>query len=180
MCTGLFPWDGDNLAEVMRNAVRAKYIVPEYLSNDCKNVISRLLEPDPQKRATLAEVKTHPWLNDGLRIPQQVDKRKKVTEIDETIFKRLRDFGLNEDEARRNILGNQFTSQAFVLYTLIEEYLEKQKNDEKPTKVISPTLLSNRVRTGSAPNRPRLGSTPPAIQIETIKKKNFNSSCNTN
>ena len=75
MCTGLFPWDGDTLAEVMRNglkaiqlqnkiqpdlypsfflqiAVRAKYVVPEYLSNDCKNIIARLLEPDPQKRGT--------------------------------------------------------------------------------------------------------------------------------
>jgi len=173
MCTGLFPWDGETLAEVMRNAVRARYVVPEFLSNDCKSIIGRMLEPETTKRATLEEIRVHPWLNDGLRIPQHIAKRKKVTQIDEHIFKKLRDFGLNEEEARKNILGNQFTSQAFVLYSLIEEYIEKQKEEAKQIPKVT-AVVAERGRTSQSSTRTRTGSAGPLTlpQLQHDGKQN--------
>lgn len=99
-----------------------------------------------------------------MRIPQHIAKRKKVTQIDEQIFKKLRDFGLNEEEARKSILGNQFTSQAFVLYSLIEEYLdkEKQKQEAELKKKPTPTPTLTRSENGQPPNlRERRGSAGP-------------------
>jgi serine/threonine protein kinase len=36
--------------------------IPDYLSNDCASLLEGLLEEDPQKRLTLDEVRTHPWV----------------------------------------------------------------------------------------------------------------------
>jgi serine/threonine protein kinase len=38
------------------------YSVPQFLSKDSKELISRMLCVDPSKRITIDEVKLHPWL----------------------------------------------------------------------------------------------------------------------
>ncbi|XP_076878359.1 SNF related kinase b [Brachyhypopomus gauderio] len=38
------------------------YTVPEHVSAQCKDLISRMLQRDPSKRAGLSEIEGHPWL----------------------------------------------------------------------------------------------------------------------
>lgn len=49
MVTGYFPWDGKDLSEQIGNALKAKYAVPAHISAHCKNLLSRLLHPEPKK-----------------------------------------------------------------------------------------------------------------------------------
>jgi len=77
MTTGTLPWEGQNLKEVMKNIAIGNLVVPDFLSSDCLDLIKRILTVDPRKRATITEIIIHPWLNDGLRIPQCYSKRKK-------------------------------------------------------------------------------------------------------
>ena len=34
------------------------------LSENCKDLISKMLEPDPSKRITLREIRDHPWFSE--------------------------------------------------------------------------------------------------------------------
>lgn len=70
-------------------------------------------------------------MNDGLRIPPRQPKNRTVTQIDESVFKKLSEFGLGDEEARASILSNKITSQAFVLYNLILEHNEKEEEKER-------------------------------------------------
>lgn len=42
---------------------------PSWISSDCKDLLSRILVVDPLKRATLSEVKRHPWIMKGYDKP---------------------------------------------------------------------------------------------------------------
>jgi len=55
MVNGFMPFDGDSDAELFDNIKNGKYELSEEveLSNDCKDLISRMLEPNADKRITL-------------------------------------------------------------------------------------------------------------------------------
>ena len=36
-----------------------------YLSNDCKDLLQRLLHYDPEQRPTIEDIKNHPWVTGG-------------------------------------------------------------------------------------------------------------------
>jgi len=61
MVNGFMPFDGDSDAELFENIKTGKYELSEEveLSKDCKNLISRMLEPNADKRITLPEIKEH-------------------------------------------------------------------------------------------------------------------------
>jgi len=179
MTTGLFPWEGDSLPEVMRNAVKGNYTVPDFISSDCKDLINRMICIVPLKRATIAEIKTHPWLNDGLRIPQCLPKRKKAAEkLDEQVLSKLREFGLNDAESRSNIRDGNYTSQAYVLYNLILDYQqeeERRKKDElkKKSMSVKEILFGNRGRRDSAPVLPDFNFLSSSVEIKETKKQDL-------
>ena len=37
------------------------------VSEECRDLLRRILEPDPAERATVAEILAHPWLTAGAR-----------------------------------------------------------------------------------------------------------------
>jgi serine/threonine protein kinase len=62
MVTRQFPWKGTNECEQVAHAQRGEYQLPEYLSAECSHLIKRMLVVAPAQRATIAEIKQHPWL----------------------------------------------------------------------------------------------------------------------
>ncbi|KAI9465927.1 kinase-like domain-containing protein [Lactarius psammicola] len=79
---------------------------PARVSDDCRDLIRRMLEADPAARASLDEVLAHPWMNPtpGPRSPLGAYKAAKVTtyaalrwpeKVDHSLFR-------TPDDARRN------------------------------------------------------------------------------
>lgn len=55
--------------------------MPPELSSSAKDLISRLLQKNPQKRMTLQEIRDHPFLSDKYISPGQVCTRTSFTPI---------------------------------------------------------------------------------------------------
>ncbi|XP_061012356.1 serine/threonine-protein kinase MARK2-like [Dama dama] len=69
LVTGSVPFTGRDFREV-RDCIRTgHYHVPEDLSGEVKDLIRRMLRLNPANRATLDDVRHHPWLNVGLESP---------------------------------------------------------------------------------------------------------------
>jgi serine/threonine protein kinase len=47
---------------------KAKYYMPNYISDDAKDLITRLLQPLPMKRMTIGEIKEHPWFTKDMPV----------------------------------------------------------------------------------------------------------------
>lgn len=65
MLAGYPPFFGPK-REVIRQALTKSYYFPNYFSQDLRNLIRKLLNPNPSRRPTLNEVLQHEWLEGAL------------------------------------------------------------------------------------------------------------------
>ncbi|XP_043735289.1 serine/threonine-protein kinase MARK2-like [Cervus elaphus] len=69
LVTGSAPFTGRDFRELRDCICTGHYRVPEGLSGEMKDLIRRMLTLNPANRATLDDVRHHPWLNVGLERP---------------------------------------------------------------------------------------------------------------
>lgn len=62
MVTGQLPWTKRNQFQLFEQIRSAQFSIPEFLSDNCKDLIKRLMEPDMDKRITIDEALEHPFL----------------------------------------------------------------------------------------------------------------------
>ena len=65
MLYGTVPFKANNMSELHQLILKAKYSLKDdkvEISDDAKNLIRALLEPEPSKRLNIEQVKKHPWL----------------------------------------------------------------------------------------------------------------------
>ncbi|MBN3278642.1 SNRK kinase, partial [Polyodon spathula] len=56
------PFQEANDSETLTMIMDCKYTVPTHVSQDCKDLINRMLQRDPKRRASLEEIENHAWL----------------------------------------------------------------------------------------------------------------------
>ncbi|KAM3289207.1 CBL-interacting serine/threonine-protein kinase 1 isoform X1 [Capsicum chacoense] len=59
--TGFLPFDDRNLAVLYHKIFKGDAPIPKWLSQGAKNLIRRVLDPNPQTRITIAEIKEDEW-----------------------------------------------------------------------------------------------------------------------
>ncbi|KAI9348629.1 kinase-like domain-containing protein [Obelidium mucronatum] len=70
---GHLPFDDDNMKELYKKIASGSYRCPEYVPINAKHLIGRLIQVDPQKRATLEEALAHPWIHQNYRAISSTD-----------------------------------------------------------------------------------------------------------
>ncbi|KAI9887427.1 MAG: serine/threonine-protein kinase KIN2 [Watsoniomyces obsoletus] len=66
---GKVPFDDQSMPQLHAKIKKGVVDYPQWLSGECKNLISRMLVTDPKQRATLHEIMTHPWMCKGFSAP---------------------------------------------------------------------------------------------------------------
>jgi len=61
MVCGTLPFDDDSMSQLFIKIKLGKYHMPNHISDDLKDLISRMLQPNPIRRITMREIKEHPW-----------------------------------------------------------------------------------------------------------------------
>ncbi|KAK2841859.1 hypothetical protein Q5P01_012059 [Channa striata] len=59
---GVPPFQETNDSETLVMILDCRYSVPEHISDDCRDLISRMLQKDPCRRASLKQIEAHGWL----------------------------------------------------------------------------------------------------------------------
>uniref|UniRef100_A0A1S4APK7 non-specific serine/threonine protein kinase n=1 Tax=Nicotiana tabacum TaxID=4097 RepID=A0A1S4APK7_TOBAC len=59
--TGQLPFDDKNLAILYKKIIKGDVHIPKWLSLGAKNLIKRILDPNPRTRITMAEIKIDEW-----------------------------------------------------------------------------------------------------------------------
>ncbi|KIV88253.1 hypothetical protein PV10_07952 [Exophiala mesophila] len=62
---GKVPFDDQSMPQLHAKIKRGVVDYPQWLTAECKNIISRMLVVDPRERATLQEIMNHPWMTKG-------------------------------------------------------------------------------------------------------------------
>jgi serine/threonine protein kinase len=64
MLRGQPPWTVQNMKLLIDQISRADYYLPDSISSDAKDLLRRILKPNPDERLTITEIISHPWLRE--------------------------------------------------------------------------------------------------------------------
>ena len=121
MLCGYLPFDGDSESEnnnlqLFRNILECEPEIPDFLSNISRNLILRILTPDPAKRISLKNIKRHPFYLKG----------KKFCTIDYSSFEEI--IKTRESFYNRN---NNEKEKEVEKHEILDENILEENNDNK-------------------------------------------------
>lgn len=63
MSCGYLPFEDPNTNKLYKKILNCDYLIPGFISSNCKDLIKKILNTDPQTRYTVKDVKAHDWYN---------------------------------------------------------------------------------------------------------------------
>lgn len=128
LVAGKVPFDDKSLSALHEKIKSGKFAVPLHLTPECQNLLKVMIEVDPQKRATIAEIMAHPWTGlNGRKF--SVNSAEPITNLSadiESFLIREFPYQFEEDEIRRTLQAavidwNRFCKHPIVaLYHLVQ------------------------------------------------------------
>ena len=65
LLAGYLPFDENTMAALFQKIKNADFEYPDWFSSEARDLLSKILVPDPHARAKLSELKNHPWMQHG-------------------------------------------------------------------------------------------------------------------
>ena len=109
MLCGNLPFYHDDNQILYEKILAGKYDTPSHLSEDVKDLLSKILEVDPKKRINFEGIKSHPWFNlidKKYLMNKGIIVNEDIFPIDEKILQDMEKMGFNKVEIRYNIIKN--------------------------------------------------------------------------
>lgn len=80
MATGSVPFDDKSMPGLHDKIKKGNVTYPAHLSDECKDLLSRIFNTDPKQRIIMTDIKHHPWINrDSAAIKNYMPSRKPLT-----------------------------------------------------------------------------------------------------
>ena len=181
MLTGQLPWTKRKQSELFAQIKRGEYMIPNFLSDDCKSFIRGLMTVDCSKRMTIQEAFGHKWLRGT---PPQFQQVCPTFSISLRTIDRYFGRELSEDNITKDFIEKDNSFPSFSISKTIRlfnngsnlPHISKSKSDQsnveisgrpKPTPKLSRTS-SLRKKTIPAPIR---ASNQPPIRTTNMSKR---------
>jgi len=160
MLCGRLPFDENNIKELYRKITFGEYVIPSRLSAEAKDLLTKILEVDPDKRITLNQIKKHPWmLKFSLkRNLNNIQNTKDDIKIDTDIINEISSLPFysnnkNDNLKQENIIQaiinnvhNSITTTYYILCKMKNKLIKEQNHkklytDSQPKKIDTNNLL---------------------------------------
>jgi serine/threonine protein kinase len=133
---GSLPFDDESIPNLFKKIKSGMYSLPTHLSQLAKNLIPRMLEVDPMKRITIAEIRMHPWFQHKLppylrHPPELMEKQERVVDqgvidlVMELPFHKAYGNGMFNNKGAVNSNGAHHHSTLFPTGLITRELVEK-------------------------------------------------------
>ena len=128
MLCGFLPFENNNNKILFENITQGKFNIPNFISEQAKDLINHILCVDPKKRFHVNQIKNHPWFHlvdlkinfsEGLLI------NKIVIPIDEDLINKMSEYDYDKKEVRKNILGNKHNHITTTYYLMLKKKIRK-------------------------------------------------------
>ncbi|XP_043928179.1 serine/threonine-protein kinase SIK1 isoform X2 [Protopterus annectens] len=146
---GSLPFDGPTLPALRQRVLEGRFRIPYFMSQDCENLIRRMLVVDPLKRITIAQIKQHRWIQADASLPMQTlsysldDYNSNLGDYSEQVLGIMQSLGIDRQRTVESLQNSSYNHFAAIYYLLLER-IKEHKN----------SLLLNR-QTACRQQRPR-------------------------
>ncbi|CAB3259964.1 unnamed protein product [Arctia plantaginis] len=145
---GQAPFQEANDSETLTMIMDCKYTIPQHISNSCKRLIGRMLVREPEKRATLSEIATDPWVTAGEGVTIEdfdtpLVAKEQLSEEDRTaIIQRMVNGSIASKECILESLEKNEYNHITATYYLLAERKLRSKRQEATRSARRPEVLS--------------------------------------
>lgn len=77
---GYLPFQGENVMRIYSKSFKADYVLPDWISPGAKNLISKLLVVDTEKRYSIPDIMKDPWFQFGFMRPIAFSMKESAVE----------------------------------------------------------------------------------------------------
>ncbi|KAL0469420.1 serine/threonine protein kinase [Neurospora intermedia] len=129
---GKVPFDDQYMPALHQKIKKGAVDYPNWLSSECKHLISRMLVTDPKQRATMQEVMNHPWMLKGYNGPPDnyLPRREPLTlPLDPEVISQMTGFKFGPPEYITAELTKRIKSPK---YQAAVRRLEKERERPEP------------------------------------------------
>ncbi|KAJ1512887.1 Serine/threonine-protein kinase brsk1 [Coelomomyces lativittatus] len=141
LLSGNLPFDDENIRRLLGKVKSGRYHMPSHLSDEAKDLVSRMLQVDPSHRIKMQEILDHPWFNlapKGIEAQASIfrnsGKAEPVKEVDAEILKSMMSLGWSDKDHLVKALKSNKANHEKAFYRLYYEHqhgLVCQCNSEK-------------------------------------------------
>ena len=153
MLCGYFPFEDSNNDKLYKKICKGKFEIPKFLSKNAKDLISKILVVNIQRRINIKDIKKHPWVLNYLEKDKSygnifkhigLNTNKYIIPIDEDIVDEISTkYNIDKIQIRENILFD-IISDVSTLYKLI--LYKKCKENIKSVADLKSELYQNYIK----------------------------------
>ncbi|XP_028414260.1 serine/threonine kinase SAD-1-like isoform X2 [Dendronephthya gigantea] len=144
MLTGRLPYTVEpfNISTLYNKMLKRQMnVIPEHLSDGCKDMISKLLNPDPKERLHILEAVRHRWITMDERDPLVLLTCPNYLceeDLDDRILDHVEEkLKLNSDDVIRDVIQNKATKNSCVYHLLVRR-LQRYEREQRKLMAASP------------------------------------------
>ncbi|KFO33288.1 SNF-related serine/threonine-protein kinase [Fukomys damarensis] len=147
------PFQEANDSETLTMIMDCKYTVPTHVSKECKDLITRMLQRDPKRRASLEEIENHAWLQGvdpspatKYNIPLVSYKNLSEEEHNSIIQRMVLGDIADRDAIVEALETNRYNHITATYFLLAERILREKQEKEIQTRSASPSNIKAQFR----------------------------------
>lgn len=142
---GSLPFDDENIPNLFKKIRGGIYVLPSFLSEQVRDLISKMLVTNPIARITVEEIRKHPWFL--MKIPRYIALEENVpvsqtVQIDELVLKMVQDNTGFPRHKIVNALRRGKRNEYAVAYHLIKDSVERMEIAEQSEAALSESSTS--------------------------------------
>ncbi|KAM4821424.1 SNF-related serine/threonine-protein kinase isoform 1-T5 [Thomomys bottae] len=147
------PFQEANDSETLTMIMDCRYTVPSHVSRECKDLITRMLQRDPKRRASLEEIENHPWLQGvdpspatKYNIPLVSYKNLSEEEHNSIVQRMVLGDIADRDAIVDALETNRYNHITATYFLLAERILREKQEKEIQTRSASPSNIKAQFR----------------------------------
>uniref|UniRef100_A0A1B6D1M0 non-specific serine/threonine protein kinase n=1 Tax=Clastoptera arizonana TaxID=38151 RepID=A0A1B6D1M0_9HEMI len=149
LLVGALPFDDDNLRQLLEKVKRGVFHIPHFVPPDCQNLLRGMIEVNPEKRLTLADINRHPWVTAGgkgeleLELPMmevvQTHIIPSVEEMDTDVLQAISSLGCfkHKDRLIQDLLNPSHNTEKVIYFLLLERKRRRPALEDEAEQVIA-------------------------------------------
>ncbi|KAF3694742.1 Serine/threonine-protein kinase SIK2 [Channa argus] len=127
---GSLPFDGPSLPALRQRVTEGRFRIPYFMSQDCENLIRKMLVVDPAKRITVAQIKQHRWmLADPTAAHQTLchsltEYNSNLGDYSEPVLGIMNTLGIDRQRTIESLQNSSYNHFSAIYYLLLERVRE--------------------------------------------------------
>ena len=164
------PFESSNVKKLFSSILYQSVVYPPNFSSQLVDLLSKMLEKNPENRITIDMIAQHPWLQNKKNL---VDiKQSSILIPEEVVYQQLKGFGYDENECKQALERGEKTDST-VAFSIIRRELEAVEANKCINKLlcIQPCFTSsNKTLPKLVPVRPSLCKTTPKAAVRITSR----------